>query len=141
MFSDINNFFLLFLIIKSLCFISINGFNNQDEGAYISSFENLIRDSYSHPLPSQLIAECKNQPSPGTNLAIKSISSSMSSSELQSFCGTNTICTIPAGFTVTMNSNLNVAALVVNGVFNWTDSSQTSPNQWLCSGYIVVRIN
>ena len=65
----------------------------------------------------------------------------MSSSELQSFCGTNTICTIPAGFTVTMNSNLNVAALVVNGVFNWTDSSQTSPNQWLCSGYIVVRIN
>ncbi len=138
MFLILNNCLLIIFIVKSLCFISTYGFNNQDEAAYINSFDNLIKDSYSQPLPSQMISECKNQPSPGINLPIKSISSSMSSSDLQNFCGSSSICTIPIGLTVTMTSNLNLAALVVNGVLNWTDTSQTSTHQWICAGYFVV---
>ncbi|CAF5189536.1 unnamed protein product, partial [Rotaria sp. Silwood1] len=60
----------------------------------------------------------------------------MLASDLQIFCGTETICTIPAGFTVTMNSNLNVAALVLSGSLVWNDLSQSSSDQWLCAGYI-----
>ncbi|CAF2558252.1 unnamed protein product [Rotaria sp. Silwood2] len=63
----------------------------------------------------------------------------MLSSNLQIFCGTETICTIPADFTVTMNSNLNIAALVLSGSLTWNDISQTSSDQWLCAGYIAVN--
>ena len=63
----------------------------------------------------------------------------MSSSQLQAFCGNDSICTIPTGLNVVMNSNLNVAALVVKGTLTWNDVSQISSNQWLCAGYIAVR--
>ncbi|CAF4040020.1 unnamed protein product [Adineta steineri] len=112
-------------------------FGQQDEAEYIDDFSTLIKDSYSAPLPQDLAATCKNQ-NQVTVSTTKSITSSMLSSDLQIFCGTDTICIIPNGFTVTMNSNLNVAALVVSGSLIWNDASQSSNNQWLCAGYIAV---
>ncbi|CAF0723862.1 unnamed protein product [Adineta steineri] len=137
---------ILILFILKAFFISqcstqthatYEAFGEQDETAYIDSFSTLIKDSYSAPLPQDLAATCKNQ-NQVTVTTTKSITSSMLSSELQIFCGTDTICIIPTGFTVTMNSNLNVAALVVSGSLIWNDASQSSNNQWLCAGYIAV---
>ncbi|CAF1453777.1 unnamed protein product [Adineta steineri] len=112
-------------------------FSQQDETEYIDDFSTLIKDSYSAPLPQDLAATCKNQ-NQVTVSTTKSITSSMLSSDLQIFCGTDTICIISNGFTVTMNSNLNVAALIVSGSLIWNDVSQSSNNQWLCAGYIAV---
>ncbi|CAF1148840.1 unnamed protein product [Rotaria sordida] len=113
-------------------------FFQQDEAAYIGAFSTLIKDSYSAPLPGDLVAMCKNQ-NQVTVSTVKSITTSMLSSDLQIFCGTETICTIPTGFTVTMNSNLNVAALVLDGSLVWNDVTQPSSDQWLCAGYIAVN--
>ncbi|CAF3389457.1 unnamed protein product [Rotaria socialis] len=115
-----------------------DAFSQQDESAYIDAFSTLIKDSYSAPLPRELTTTCKNQNKDSVS-TVKSITTSMLSSDLQIFCGTETICTIPAGFTVTMNSNLNVAALVLSGSLVWNDVSQSSSDQWLCAGYIAAR--
>jgi hypothetical protein len=133
---------ILKLFFISTCLMQRNNafedFYHQDEAAYMDAYSTLIKDSYSAPLPRDLAATCKNQ-NEATVSTVKSIISSMLSSDLQLFCGTETICTIPAGFTVTMNSNLNVAALVVSGSLVWNDVSQSSSDQWLCAGYIAVR--
>jgi len=142
---DIYGMFI-FIIVKlffiSPCLMQSNNvfqdFYQNDEAAYLDAFSTLIKDSYSAPLPQDLVATCKNQ-SQETVSTVKSITTSMLSSDLQIFCGTETICIIPAGFTVTMNSNLNVAALVVSGSLVWNDVSQSSSDQWLCAGYIAVR--
>lgn len=133
---------ILELFFISKCSMQTNGvfeaFAQQDETAYIDAFSTLIKDSYSVPLPQGLVTACKNQGHvPLTT--VKSITNSMLSSELQMFCGTDTICTIPTGFTVTMDSNLNVAALVVSGSFIWNDVNQPLNEQWLCAGYIAVK--
>jgi hypothetical protein len=138
---------MFILIILQLFFISqcsmqgntgFEAFAQQDEAAYIGAFSTLIKDSFSASLPRDLTATCKNQ-NQATVSTVKSITTSILSSDLQIFCGTETICTIPAGFTVTMNSNLNVAALVVSGSLVWSDLSQSTREQWLCAGYIAVR--
>ena len=128
--------FVLFLH----CFARVNSyepFAQNDESAYLGSFDTLIKDSYSAPLPNDLKTACKNKNL--VSATAKTITSSMTATQLQTFCGLDTICTIPAGFTVTMNSNLNLAALVVKGTLLWTDVTQFSNEQWLCAGYIAVR--
>ena len=117
----------------------VDAFAQEDEADYINNFDTLIKDSYSAPLPRDLTSTCKNQYQAGVS-TVKSITNSMFSSNLQVFCGTDSICTIPAGFTVTMNSNLNLAALVISGSLVWNDMSQSSNDQWLCAGYIAVSI-
>ncbi|CAF3008670.1 unnamed protein product [Rotaria sp. Silwood2] len=133
---------LLELFFVPQCLTQTNdvfeAFSQQDETSYIDAFSTLIKDSYSVPLPQGLAAACKNQ-NQVTATTVKSITTSMLSSNLQIFCGTETICTIPADFTVTMNSNLNIAALVLSGSLTWNDISQTSSDQWLCAGYIAVN--
>lgn len=137
---------MISIIVKLLfilqCVIQINhvseAFAQEDEAAYINNFSTLIKDSYSAPLPQDLAAAYKNQ-NQATGATVKSITTSMQSSNLQVFCGTDTICTIPVGLTVTMNSTLNLAALVVDGSLVSNDASQPSSDQWLCAGYIAVR--
>lgn len=142
----INAVFILIILkffLISQCFMQTDqmfeAFSQSDEAPYIAAFSTLIKDSYSAPLPQDLRATCKNQ-NQAELVTVKSITTSMLSSELQIFCGTETICSIPAGFTVTMNSNLNVAALVLNGSLVWNDASQSSSDQWLCAGYIAVGL-
>ena len=131
------NVFILQLLIQKNEAQNFEAFAQEDESAYIQAFDTLIKDSYSAPMPNELISACKAK-GDVSNPEIKSIATSMTSSQLQTFCGANSLCTIPAGLTVTMNSNLNLAALVVKGTLLWTDGTQVSSNQWLCAGYIGV---
>ncbi|CAF1388475.1 unnamed protein product [Adineta ricciae] len=135
----ISTAFKIFLVIQ--CSIQryhvADAFAQEDEADYINNFATLIKDSYSAPLPRDLKSTCKSQYQAGVS-TVKSITNSMFSSDLQVFCGTDSICTIPTGFTVTMNSNLSLAALVIHGSLVWNDMSQSSSDQWLCAGYIAV---
>jgi len=109
-----------------------------DETLYIDSFENLKKDSYSDDLPEELTNQCKDKEKFSLGVQPKSITNSLTSDQVQSICGTNTICTIEKGVTVTMNSNLNVGALFVKGNLKWDDQTQKADEQWLCAGYVVV---
>lgn len=114
-------------------------FSQSDEEGYLESFDTLIKDSYSAPLPQDLISRCKNKYKPDPNLPTRTIQTSMSASEVQSFCGFDSTCTISAGVEIRMNTNLDVAALVLSGKLTWTDSTQLHSDQWLCAGYIAVK--
>ena len=130
----------LFQIIQ-LCLVgkSFQGFGNKDEAAYMSSFDTLIKDSYSDKLPAILINTCKNKPTIQSSLQIKTITTSpITSAKVQELCNTNTICVIETGVVVTMSSNLNLAALIIKGSLNWNDQTQVSNDQWLCAGYVAV---
>lgn len=79
-------------------------FGEADEAEYLRVFDTLIRDSYSAPLPSDLVTQCKNQAQAAPNLPTRTISTSMTSTEAQTLCGTDSICNVPGGLTLTMNS-------------------------------------
>lgn len=136
---------LVFLLLPSFflftCLAQPNmnydAFAQEDEAAYMNAFGTLIKDSYAAPLPEDLRTRCQNQ-NQAAGATSRTISNSMTSSDLQAFCGTDTICTVPTGLTVTMNSNLNVAALVISGSLIWSDNTQVANAQWLCAGYIAV---
>jgi hypothetical protein len=132
---------ILFNIILILSLIALSraqGFSQDDEIRYLSDFDKLIGHSYSVPLPLEIKTKCKSQ-GQVVNPSILSIKSSMTSDALQTFCGKTSICTIPAGLTVTMTSNLNVAALVVQGTLEWNDTTQITNDLYLCAGYIAVK--
>lgn len=135
------NLLKIIQLIQLLCLIgkSFQGFGNKDEAAYMSSFDTLIKDSYSDKLPADLINTCKNKPTIQSSLQIKTITTSpITSAKVQESCNTNTICVIETGVVVTMSSNLNLAALIIKGSLNWNDQTQVSNDQWLCAGYVAV---
>ena len=90
-------------------------------------------------MPQDLKTECKAKPFSLQNLPNQSITSSTTTALIQQLCNTNKICIIEKGVTVTMNSNLNVAALVVKGNLIWNDQTMVSNEQWLCAGYVAVK--
>ncbi len=127
------------LLILLFCLFSLSlQFEDKQENEYLNSWSSLIKDSYSAYLPDALKNQCKSQPTLLQNLPIQSIKNSITSEKVQQICGTDSICTIEKGVTVTMNSNLNVAALSVKGYLSWNDQTQRSDEQWLCAGYIAV---
>ena len=63
-----------------------------------------------------------------------------SSTEVQSLCGQSSICTIGRNTVFQMNDSINVAALVIQGSFQWTDITATS-DYHLCAGYVFVQTN
>ena len=63
-----------------------------------------------------------------------------SSTEVQSLCGQSSICTIGRNTVFQMNDSINVAALVIQGSFQWTDITATS-DYHLCAGYVFVESN
>ena len=128
--------FILGLIQKSH---EQGGFAQEEESRFISNFQNLIKDSYTAPLPPKIASKCKNQLLASKNIQTLSIKSSMTSDALAAFCGTNVICVIPPGHTVKMTSSLNMGALVVHGTVEWTDETQLEEDQYICAGYIAVR--
>jgi hypothetical protein len=132
-----NIFFILQSSINKSEAQNFEAFAQEDESSYIQSFDTLIKDSYSAPMPNELASACKSKGQLSSS-ETASITTSMTSTQLQIFCGASSICTIPAGYTVTMNSNLNLAALVVKGTLLWTDDTQVSSHQWICAGYIAV---
>lgn len=134
------NVILALCLLKEVCYSqTYEAFGEADEAQYLQAFDTLIKDSYSAPLPQEVTTRCKNRGTMPQDLPVMTISRSMSASELQSFCGEYSICVIANGFTVTMNANLNVAALVVRGTLSWTESTQSNNEQFLCAGFIAVN--
>eukprot|EP01097_Dermamoeba_algensis_P002778 TRINITY_DN2100_c0_g1_i1.p1 TRINITY_DN2100_c0_g1~~TRINITY_DN2100_c0_g1_i1.p1 ORF type:complete len:1249 (-),score=295.24 TRINITY_DN2100_c0_g1_i1:103-3849(-) len=113
------------------------GFLREDEGRYLSSFNKLISESYSAPIPDDLRAACKSRGR--MSGGEKTVSQNMGAGALQAFCGTDTRCIVPAGITITMDGNLNLGGLVLKGSLNWNDNSQSAPSQYLCAGYVAVQ--
>ena len=65
----------------------------------------------------------------------------VSASHVQSVCGKDSICIIPDDLTLRMDTNLDLGALIVRGGLEWTTDSQSSSNQFLCGGYVVIEDN
>ena len=130
-------------------------FNKGDEALYLSKFNDLIADSYSalDYAPSGLLAECRmnggaalfdddlilpERVVTSTNSSSSIISAAAVSEQCQS--DDDHVCVIPAGMTLRIDSNLNLAALIIRGEVQWTDVTQSSAvDQWVCAGFIVVE--
>jgi hypothetical protein len=115
-------------------------FMQGDESRYLSSFNEIIKDSYSEQLPTGLVNQCKNKGNIAS-MPEKYTSGSMKSNDAQHFCTSTSKCIIPAGSVLTMNSNLDVGVLIVKGSLIWNDFTQTNTEQWLCAGYISIEDN
>ena len=122
-------------ILACLIQTSLN-FMINEEVDYMNKFKNLIRDSHSET-PQDLINTCGEKGS--QNAQTEYIRSSTTSKDIQNRC-LNAICQIEPNVQITMNSNLNVAALIVKGKLIWDESTQQTNEQWLCAGYIAVNL-
>ena len=104
----------------------------------MSSYSTIIRDSFAEakqPSRSSLLSECAEKGSVGSTTS-HVISGSASSSSLTSSCGPTCELTVPEGATLTMDADLNVASLQVDGSLLWTDGTQAGQVQKLCAGYV-----
>lgn len=80
------------------------------EQDYLANFNTLIKDSFSMPRPAGL--NCATTvPIVGT-MAEVAINVDTDAAGLQSKCGTSSVCVIQPGVTVTLNGNVNVAAII-----------------------------
>jgi len=118
-----------------------SGFLQTDENAYLNGWNAMINSSYSIPF-----LECKTK-NHSEALLMNSViipydkNGNIYSSSVQTLCNYNSLCIIPKGITMLMNSNLSVGALLIQGGGGvlWNDIIQTKNKQWLCAGYIVVE--
>ena len=101
--------------------------------------------------PPELLEQCKDRGFNTINSNTREVTvavtvsdggSVVSASSVQSQCGTDTICLIPAGVTVQMDSTVNIGALIIRGNLEWNTSTQGDSDQlFLCGGYVVVENN
>ena len=120
----------------------VPGLSQNDEAAYLATWSAMIKDSFTEPLPLNFDSTCVAAINPYTsasNMHSVTLDGNFNASTFQKQCGTSNLCILSAGSTLTMDGNLNVAALLIHGTLTWTDSTQTSPQQWLCAGYVVVE--
>jgi hypothetical protein len=96
--------------------------------------------SYKEPLPPNLVKACAGK---GISIITQNvtITASTTAAVLATKCNVNTRCIVPAGVTVQMNADINVGILEVNGKIEWTETTQTKTEQYLCAGYILFNAN
>ncbi|KAL6070194.1 G8 domain-containing protein [Balamuthia mandrillaris] len=111
-----------------------------DQSDYLDDFELLTEDSYGVPLPAGMAACQGSVKGPGSPAQV-SIDEDMNAAEFQGACGSSSTCVVEEGVTVTLDGNVNVAAIINKGTIEWTDESQTAEEQWLCSGFVVTELN
>jgi hypothetical protein len=120
-----------------------HGFFRGEQQRFIDTFDSdVIAQSYTEALPNELIAQCKDKgfvASPGTLPEVVLPAGLQSAAEAQLLCGNASICVVPSGTTLRLEASLNVAAMKVRGILEWTDETQELSVAWLCSGYIVVE--
>jgi len=126
--------FFKILILLCLPSLLLSQFKQEDEAAYLSTFNDIIGASYKEPIPYKVQQACVNSGG-AINVQNYTITSSTTAQDLVSICNSNTRCIIPQGVTVTLNADLNVAALEVYGTLQWFDGQQQE--QYLCAGYIL----
>jgi hypothetical protein len=91
-------------------------YNNDAEALYLSNWE-LLKQSYTVPLPADLKNACANK-GPVTFTAADNVEitpatgASLTSDQLQARCGASQQCIISEGVTVRMTGNLNVGAVI-----------------------------
>lgn len=98
------------LLVCAAASCALAAYRIEDETPYLTNWPTLS-DVYTVPI-GDLAGVCDTgakAPSPLTDVVI---SESMGSAQLQTACGTDKRCVIEAGVTITMNGNLNVAAIV-----------------------------
>lgn len=109
----------------------------------------IVRDS-PELLPSGLLSTCasninNNIPPSSTQVSVQPSDTNngniVTSSEVASQCGDNTVCIIPFGTTWSVDSSINLGALIVRGSVEWYDSTQVLDNAYLCAGYVAVEGN
>ena len=122
------------------------GFIQSDEQRYLDAWGTLTANSYSavaSEAPAALTAECAGKGSAyngqPANFATHELTGDVSAAQAQAACGRDTVCVVAAGATLRMETNLDVAALVVRGAIMWDDASQTADDQWLCAGYVATE--
>lgn len=118
-------------------------YSQTDDALFLSEFETLTADSHVAMLPQDLHEECASG-SAGQELAVDlpSItvrSGEVSAADLMELCGVSSVCIVPPGSTLRMTSSINVAALVIEGILLWDDSTQSMDDQWLCAGYVAIE--
>ena len=134
------NFIQFILLLTLTRLLHSDEFQNTDESRYLNVFDKMTSESYSTPIPADIETKCKNQGLELNPKVLTTSSSIITSLDMQTFCGTTSICTIPSGLTVKVTSSLNLAALIVNGTLEWDGSTQTSHEQFIRAGYVAVKI-
>lgn len=138
----------LVILLYSLNFNFVEAFYLQTDTAfYVKNFGNVTLGSYTTPLPTALTNACAGKTFKYASFAnINNISLpavyltvNMNSTKAQNICGTKSKCVVNSGVTLFMNSNLNVAALLVRGQVIWNDRTQRTSTQYLCAGYVVME--
>lgn len=108
-----------------------------------SQVDDMSNENLNKP-PQELLNQCKNRGyvNPTQQVTVDTGGGgTILASSVQSQCRLDTICIIPEGATLQMDGNLNVGALIVRGKLEWTAATQSSLDQFLCGGYIVVEVN
>lgn len=131
----------ILLILAPFVTCQSNSYLQEDQQKYLDRFDSLIADSYAEPIPAEMRAMCAKQAKLPATIPEISIPSDMNSDAAQKICSPAATCIIPAGVTVSMNSNLNVGRLIVRGTLIWTDTTQVVAAQWLCAGIVAVEDN
>lgn len=120
-------------------FSSVDAFDKINESSYAQvddfSLGNLSK------APQELLGSCKKGNLPRKEKVLSSDTGVVLSSAAASECDADTICVVPSGLTMMMDSSLNVGALIVRGALEWNDESQQASTQFLCGGFIVVEGN
>ena len=128
---------LIFILSIQKMILSLHDYNT-------ASFNFIQAASYAvadDDLPFELnVCKNSNNDSPPTReVTVQAASSVIDSSTVFNQCGDDSICIIPFGTTLQMNTNLNVGALIVRGSVEWNDDTQVQPSAFLCAGYVVVE--
>ena len=117
-------------------FFTLANFN-----AIVSATYSVVKDSPG-TLPPNLLSTCGNigaVTSTGNVTVQADATGIVSSSIVSAQCGNDSVCIIPFGTTLQVDTSLNLGALIVQGIVEWNDSTQSSDNIFLCAGYVVVE--
>ena len=128
-----------------------SAYDQSHEAEYLANFTSIASLSHSDlqtaNAPAGLLSNCVNQgklSSALVDVTVSSTGGSISSIDVQSQCGVGDHCIIPANVTLTMESDLNVGALSLDGgALDWNDSDggggTTPSGYYLCAGYILAN--
>ena len=103
------------LLAHATAHLAAQGFAPGDEASYLAAFQTLIADSYSavDTAPAALRAACASKGPAFTGEPLdyptQTLAGDASAAQAQAACGGGTVCIVPAGSTLRMESSLDVA--------------------------------
>ena len=128
--------------------LQLTYFLHHSSSSHTENFDSIQAASYSviddpdANLPPELLSVCKDKgiDPPAREVVVQADSSGhINSSTVSTQCGGDSVCIIPFGTTLQVDTSLSLAALIVKGVVEWTDDTQVNPSAFMCAGYIAVE--